>query len=212
MPRATPDRDDSRGNMAGQGGPQRGPIGSASDARQQQDEAGNTPPVLRVAPAASGVMEATAGTLRVGPDREMDMNDQVKDSDVGVGLAGRRLAERDKDDLDGTGGSSGGGTIAGAGTVSGGTTDRSAGPADLAGTAHGAATEAAALGSADGSLADLGQRSNPGADVTGAEAIGAGAGRGEAGSGTPPDRSGAGGGGGGPGPRGMRSPGGQNPG
>ena len=39
MPRMKPDRDDRQGNMAGQGGPQDGPIGSTGR-HQQQDQGG----------------------------------------------------------------------------------------------------------------------------------------------------------------------------
>ena len=39
MPKMTPDRDDSRGSLAGEGGPQDGPIGG-DDRRQQQDQGG----------------------------------------------------------------------------------------------------------------------------------------------------------------------------
>ena len=42
MPKMTPDRDDRQGNMAGQGGPQDGPIGNP-DRRQQQDQGSATP-------------------------------------------------------------------------------------------------------------------------------------------------------------------------
>jgi hypothetical protein len=38
MPKMKPDRDDRRGSMAGQGGPQDGPIGNASDPHQQQGD------------------------------------------------------------------------------------------------------------------------------------------------------------------------------
>lgn len=79
-----------------------------------------------------------------------------------------------------------------------------------------AAAEAAALGSADGSLADAargGRPSFPGAGPVGGETVGTGSGRNEVASGTPEDRSETGGGGplgqhGGPGPSGVRSPGG----
>lgn len=37
MPKIKPDRDDARGLLAGNGGPQDGPIGDAGDRRQQQD-------------------------------------------------------------------------------------------------------------------------------------------------------------------------------
>jgi hypothetical protein len=41
MPKLTPDRDDRQGNLAGQGGPQDGPIGG--DDRNQQQEQGVGP-------------------------------------------------------------------------------------------------------------------------------------------------------------------------
>lgn len=81
------------------------------------------------------------------------------------GVNGAELASRDKDDLGGTGGSSGG-TRAGRGEPSGGVSDRQAGgmlgatpfgagAGSLAGLdGGGIAAEAAALGAADGSLAD----------------------------------------------------------
>jgi hypothetical protein len=49
MPKTTPDRDDSRGNLAGEGGPQDGPIGNREgpvgdgDAHQQRDRVDTTP-------------------------------------------------------------------------------------------------------------------------------------------------------------------------
>ena len=41
MPKMTPDRDDSRGSLAGEGGPQDGPIGG-DDRHQQKDRADAT--------------------------------------------------------------------------------------------------------------------------------------------------------------------------
>ena len=38
MPKMTPDRDDARGQLAGNGGPQDGPIGRNSDQHQQQGD------------------------------------------------------------------------------------------------------------------------------------------------------------------------------
>jgi hypothetical protein len=142
------------------------------------------------------------------------------------------------EDLGGAGGSSGGGTSAGAGAgqPSGGTLDHAGGaaagsPGDDAGekalVAAGAdslasqtrdpmAAEAAALGAADGSLADAGRDARPalpGSGPVGGETLRTGSGRSEIGSGTPPDRGEAGGGGpigqhGGTGPAGTSSPGG----
>lgn len=59
MPKMKPDRDDRRGNMAGQGGPQRGAIGSASDERQQRDDAG-----LAGAEAGAGAQRNPGGSSR----------------------------------------------------------------------------------------------------------------------------------------------------
>jgi hypothetical protein len=123
----------------------------------------------------------------------------------------RPLSEQGSEDPGGAGGASGGGTIAGAGEPSGGTLGRQRGeagtpavephatpPADtLAGiTDSEIAGEAAALGGADGSLAQAagiagGAHGRPPA---GPEAVGAGAGRGEVGVGTGGDRSGLAGG------------------
>lgn len=91
------------------------------------------------------------------------------------GVNGAELASRDKDDLGGTGGSSGG-TRAGRGEPSGGVSDRQAGgmlgatpfgagAGSLAGLdGGGIAAEAAALGAADGSLADSAEDREPGAE------------------------------------------------
>jgi hypothetical protein len=38
MPKMTPDRDDARGHLAGNGGPQDGSIGEGSDKHQQQGD------------------------------------------------------------------------------------------------------------------------------------------------------------------------------
>src|SRR5437868_3862392 len=113
----------------------------------------------------------------------------MTDQDTGGGINGAEL--QDREDLGGAGGSSGGGTIAGSGDPSGGT---------LGGTVGGGiAGEAAALGDADGSLADAASATEPGAErlsvgPTGGETFGAGAGRGEVGSGTPGDKGDLGGG------------------
>lgn len=128
---------------------------------------------------------------------------------------GAELADRDQDALGGTGGSSGGGARAGRGEPSGGASDRQAGgmlgatpfgagAGSLAGLdGGGIVAEAAALGAADGSLADAADDREPGAErlssgPTGAEAIGQGARRGDTGSGTRGDLGDLGGGGGGP--------------
>jgi hypothetical protein len=128
----------------------------------------------------------------------------------GGGLDLRPLGEQAGEDPGGTGGASGGGTVAGAGQPSGGTLDSRRGeanapvhdpeatprPDSLAGiTDNEIAAEAAVLGSADGALADAsGTRSAVGLTPAGGETVGGGAGRGEPGSGTPGDRSGLGGG------------------
>lgn len=136
--------------------------------------------------------------------------------DIGNGLSNAVLPNHDDEDLGGAGGGAGGGTMAGAGEPSGGlmgTTVTMSGIND-----ENIAAEAAALGTADGSLADAASGSAGGVSSapTGAEAIGGGAGRGPAGSGTPGDHSELGGGGaslgqgGGTGPSGTASPGGDS--
>jgi hypothetical protein len=146
----------------------------------------------------------------------MRMTEQAQQA-PGGGLNEAAAMPAGQEPLGSTGGSSGSGAISGRGEPSGGTLDHSGGA--LAGTpkdagenaqvAAGAdslsaqsenqiASEAAALGSADGSLADAaraGSAAQPGVGPTGAEAIGSGAGRGEIGSGTPADRGELGGGG-----------------
>ena len=119
-------------------------------------------------------------------------------TDIGNGLNEAVLADRDDDALGGTGGSSGGGTIAGSGDPAGGTLDEQRGVRmEHAGAAPGdaeIAEEAGALGPADGSLADAlsgGRDPNAGASI--GESLG-GAGRADAGSGTPGDRGELGGG------------------
>ena len=143
------------------------------------------------------------------------------------GVNGAEFADRDKDDLGGTGDSSGGGTRAGRGEPPGGTAVRQAGgmlgatpfgagAGSLAGLdGGGIAAEAAALGAADGSLADAADDREPGAErlsagPTGLEAIGQGARRGDVGSGTRGDSGDLGGGGGGTGSAGSTNPGGDN--
>ena len=146
------------------------------------------------------------------------------------GLNGSELANRGDEDLGGAGGSSGGGTVAGRGEPSGGAiegtggtsgdttsgeTPFGAGTGSLAGLdGGGIAAEAAALGTADGALADAASDRPSGPErlsggPTGAEAIGQGARRGETGSGTPGGGGDLGGGGGGTGPAGTASPGGE---
>ena len=142
------------------------------------------------------------------------------------GVNGAEFADRDKDDLGGTGDSSGGGTRAGRGKPRGGMADRQAGgmlgatpfgagAGSLAGLdGGGIAAEAAALGAVDGSLTNAAEDRESRAErrrggPTGAEAIGAGARRGDIGSGTRGD-SGDLGGGGGTGSAGSTSPGGDN--
>ena len=149
------------------------------------------------------------------------------------GLNASELTDREAEDLGGAGGSSGGGTTSGRGEPSGGAIGGTAGtsggvPGDVLGgeTPFGAgagslagldgggiAAEAAALGTADGALADAASDDEPGAErlsggPSGAEAIGQGARRGETGSGTRADTGDLGGGGGGTGPAGTASPGG----
>jgi hypothetical protein len=123
----------------------------------------------------------------------------MQNSDFGNGLNEATIAGRDREALGGTGGSSGGGTIAGSGDPDGGTLDglRSemrmehvgATPEDTQ-----IAAEAGALGSADGALADAaaGAR-DPAAGASIGESLG-GAGRADAGSGMPGDRGELGGG------------------
>lgn len=135
------------------------------------------------------------------------MSDRIPDPYSGKGLNEAAAADLDEDELGGTGGSSGGGTRQGKGAISGGTTDRE--ERLPAGTAHGIAAEAAALGNPEGGFAMMGQRSNAGAEPTGAETVGAGGSRGEPGSGTPADSGEVGGAGSGTGPEGAASPGGR---
>jgi hypothetical protein len=161
------------------------------------------------------------------------MNDRNDPTATG-GLNEAALAERDKEDLGGAGGSSGGGTIAGKGEPSGGTLGGTGGteggvPGDMLGgesvlgagsgalaglDGGGIAAEAASYGPAHGSLADEAAAREPGAErlsggPTGAEALGAGAGRGEVGAGTPSDKGDLGGGGAEKGVHATASPGGE---
>ena len=146
----------------------------------------------------------------------------------GGGLNERALEPATEEPLSGSGGAAGGGTLAGDGDPSGEDTDRpspdgrasdaSADGNSLArtGKAGGVtdseeAAEAAALGPADGSLADAAGGGAAGAPNLG-ESLRGGAGR-DIGSGTASDKSGLGGGGtagqnGGGGPKGTASPGG----
>ena len=152
------------------------------------------------------------------------------------GLSASELADRDDEELGGAGGSSGGGTASGRGEPSGGAIGGTGGtsggvPGDMLGgeTPFGAgvgslagldgggiAAEAAALGTADGALADAASHDEPGGErlsggPTGPPAIGQGARRGETGSGTRPDTGDLGGGGGGTGPAGTANAGGERP-
>lgn len=157
------------------------------------------------------------------------MNERERQPDIGNGLNEAVLADHDREDIGGAGGSSGGGTIAGRGEPSGGTLGGTGGtqsgvPGELPGGASmmGAASasdgavaaEAAALGDASGALADEAAKAQPGAErlgggPTGAEAIGQGAARGDIGSGTPGDKGDLGGGDVGRSPSGTASPGGE---
>jgi hypothetical protein len=145
----------------------------------------------------------------------------------GGGLNDRAFAPATDEPLSGTGGSAGGGAISGAGEISGADTDRADDPligrdgrtlaatGELAGTSdEQAARDAAALGSADGSLADAAGVGSGAAAPTMGDAVGGGAGR-DIGSGTPADRGELGGGApfgqhGGSGPAGSSSPGGDS--
>ena len=101
----------------------------------------------------------------------------------GGGINGAELQEREKDELSGTGGSSGGGAIAGSGDVSGGTSDREQDPASPA---------AGGSGDAMGKGRMAAAREGRGG---GGEALGTGAGGAAIGSGTPRDTGDLGGGG-----------------
>lgn len=161
-----------------------------------------------------------------------DRKNSAPDATGGINEAA--LAGRDKEDLGGAGGSSGGGTIAGAGEPSGGTLGGTGGtqgglPGDMLGgesvmgagagslaglDGGGIAAEAASYGPAHGSLADEAAEREPGAErlsggPTGAEALGAGAGRGAIGSGTAGDKGDLGGGGAEKGTHATASPGGE---
>ena len=138
------------------------------------------------------------------------------DQAPGGGLNEAAAVRATEEDVGSTGGSSGGGTISGRGEPSGGTLDRSGGtmpgmPQDAgqqalvaagadslsAQTGNQIASEAAALGAADGSIADAAGAGSavPNGGPTAAEALGSGAGGGNVGSGTPADRGDLGGGG-----------------
>jgi hypothetical protein len=151
-----------------------------------------------------------------------------QDQGQGGGLNDRAFAPATDESLSGTGGSSGGGALSGGGEISGADTDRQDDPligrdgrtlaatGELAGTSDDqAARDAAALGGADGSLAEAaaGGASGTGAPTMG-DAVGGGAGR-DVGGGTPGDRGELGGGAplgrnGGTGPAGSGSPGGDS--
>ena len=104
----------------------------------------------------------------------------------GAGLNDAAIAPATDDrGLSGTGGSEGGGTTAGAGEPSGGEADRGAIPVPEE------AAEPAALGPADGSLADAVAPRGPGGTTMGDALRGVGR---DVGSGTPADRGELGGG------------------
>lgn len=120
------------------------------------------------------------------------------EKDVGNGLSERAMeAATENENLNGTGGGAGGGTVAGSGDPTGpgvnaGITIPLQMPG-IAGEDSKAVSEISALGSADGTLADLSGNGGSGGPTLG-EAIGASAGSGDVGSGTPGDRGETGGG------------------
>jgi hypothetical protein len=134
-----------------------------------------------------------------------DRKDHEPDARPTGGLNEAALAERDRDDP-------GGETALGGDPLLGAGSGSLAGP--LAGLdGGGMAAEAAALGPADGALADESSAREPGAErlsggPVGGEALGTGAGRGEPGSGTQNDTGDLGGGGAEKGPTGTAKPGG----
>ena len=138
---------------------------------------------------------------------------------AGGGIGEPAAATATKEPLSGTGGSAGGGTVSGDAEPAGINTDRSdpaEAPLECTGEAAGrtgdtVAAEAAALGSADGSLADAARAGGPAGRRMG-DALDGGAGR-DIGEGTPGDKGELGGGAalgqhGGTGPAGTGSPGG----
>jgi hypothetical protein len=149
----------------------------------------------------------------------------------GGGLNEKLLEPLKKGALAGTGGSAGGGTIAGEGEPSGGATDQAppheeqgnpavegrtvAAAGELAGLSDSEeAEEAAALGPAEGTLADRAGVGGKGGETLG-EAVGSSRPDSAVGAGTRPDKAGLGGGGpgalqGGTGPAGTASPGGKS--
>lgn len=135
-------------------------------------------------------------------------------AETGNGLNEAVLAGRGEEDSGGSGGDSGGGTMAGAGEPSGGLLSSSG--ATMAGlTNDHIAAEASSLGPADGSLDEGGEHMGAARRPTGAEALGDEAARAPIGSGAPPDRSETGSAGpigpsGGAGPAGAASPGGDS--
>lgn len=124
----------------------------------------------------------------------------MQNDTAGGGLNESVMSGIDQEAGDGAGGGSGGGTIAGAGDPSGGATDGAGAPADSLAARSGddIATEAALLGTSDGSLADAARQGDgpkqPGVKTEGGEGLGGGAGMG-VGSGTPPPPGELGGGG-----------------
>ena len=140
----------------------------------------------------------------------------MQNDTTGGGLNEAAMSGIDQESGGDAGGGSGGGTTAGAGDPSGGATDSAGAPADslAARTGNDIATDAALLGTSDGSLADAARQGDgppvPAAGPTGGESLGGDAGR-NVGSGTPPPHGELGGGGplgqhGGPGPSGTAGP------
>jgi hypothetical protein len=121
-----------------------------------------------------------------------------KDVPQGGGLGERAMeAATEKENLSGTGGGAGGGTIAGSGDPTGPGVDVGVtNPLEMPGVAGKDAeivAEASALGSADGALADAAGAGGGGGTTMG-DAVGGSAGR-DVGSGTPGDKGDLGGGG-----------------
>ena len=143
----------------------------------------------------------------------------TRDIPQGGGLNERALEPAvDSENMTGTGGGAGGGTIAGSGDPSGpGTIAGITNPLAMPGIAGDReaeiVAEAAALGTADGALSDAVGVGGSAVATTMGDAIGSSAGR-DVGSGTPGDKGELGGGGGslglsgGTGPQGSGAPGG----
>jgi hypothetical protein len=138
------------------------------------------------------------------------MDERERRPDPTGGLNEAALAEHEREDLGGAGGTQSGVP----GDRLGGESPMGAGSASLGRKAGGIAAEAAALGDAPGALADEAAKAEPGAErlsggPSGAEAIGAGAGRRDTGSLTPGDKGDLGGGDTGRSPTGTASAGGE---